>query len=755
MAVLPTTELHRVLGAESAKTLEQGLGITTAAELLQHYPRRWIEFGHLSSFRDLPEAGEHVSLIAEVTGVSVRKMQNRRGSLAEVWVADDEGNSLKMAFFNGWSVGRTLRAGVRAIFHGKVGSYRDRPTLTNPDFTVLLDTDPLDAPNGPGASKGSEEAVHSGEMVSAAASASDPESAVQAPRVLSRGRTPVPLYPATSSISSFRILDCIEILLDMIDFEDWPEPLPATVRAAEALPDLGEAYRLIHRPETLQDPDRGLHRMRFHEAFLLQGLLHLRRVQDQDRAATPRPRRAGGLLDRFDASLPFTLTAGQRECGDLIAAELDRERPMNRLLQGEVGSGKTLVALRAILQVLETGAQATLIAPTEVLAAQHERSLRRMLGGLADELGLTLLTGSLNTAQRRSALLDIASGTARLVVGTHAVLGEQVHFLDLGLAVVDEQHRFGVEQRDALRHRYELTPHMLVMSATPIPRSVAMTVFGDLELTTLEGLPSGRQPIATHVVRTVQGPRMIGRVWERIAEEVAAGHQVYVVCPKINEADHREDPETGVQTDQDASVELISQRLAEHPLLGETRRAQVHGRMDASAKEEVMTAFERGEIDVLICTTVIEVGVDVHNATVMAILDADAFGVSTLHQLRGRIGRGGAHGLCLLVTRLPDEHPSLERLDQVAEHSDGMTLARLDLERRREGNVLGAAQAGRASTLKLLRTIRDEKIITRAAGLLAELSAADPRWEAYPGLREAVSQYRDVHAGADEFIQRG
>ncbi|GAA1147695.1 ATP-dependent DNA helicase RecG [Nesterenkonia lutea] len=731
MKVLPTTQLHRVLGEESAKVLEQGLGITTAAQLLQHYPRRWIEFGHLSSFRDLPEAGEHVSLIAEVTGVSVRRMQNRRGSLAEVWVADDEGNSLKMAFFNGWSVGRTLTQGVRAIFHGKVGSYRDRPTLTNPDFTVLLEADPGEA-DGPASADGS----------------------VAGP-VLSRGRTPVPLYPATSSISSFRILDCIEILLDMIDFADWPEPIPPEVRETEDLPTLREAYRLIHRPDILADPERGLRRMRFHEAFLLQGLLHLRRVQDQDRAARARPRVSGGLLDRFDAELPFTLTEGQLRCGELIATELERQRPMNRLLQGEVGSGKTLVALRAILQVLESGAQAALIAPTEVLAAQHERSLRRMLGGLAEELGLTLLTGSLSTSQRRRALLDIASGTACLIVGTHAVLGEQVHFVDLGLAVVDEQHRFGVEQRDALRHRYEITPHMLVMSATPIPRSVAMTVFGDLELATLEGLPGGRQPIATHVVRTVQGPRMIGRVWERIAEEVAAGHQVYVVCPKIDEADRREDPATGVHTDQDASVELISQRLAEHPLLGETRRAQVHGRMDAGAKEEVMTAFERGEIDVLICTTVIEVGVDVHNATVMAILDADAFGVSTLHQLRGRVGRGGAHGLCLLVTRLPDEHPSLERLDQVAEHSDGMTLARLDLERRREGDVLGAAQAGKASTLKLLRTIRDEKIIVRAAQLLAELSEADPTWDSHPGLREAVGQYRDLHEGADEFIQRG
>ena len=754
MAVLPDTELHRIIGEESAKALEQGLGVTTAVQLLQHYPRRWIEFGHLSSFRDLPEPGEHVSLIAEVTSVSVRKMQNRRGSLAEVWVADDEGNALKLAFFNGWSVGRQLTQGVRAIFHGKVGSYRERPTLSNPDFTVLVDSDtagPVDSDTAASANQHAS-SQEPGEGLDAG-QALDPAPA--APRALTRGKTPVPLYPATSNISSFRILDCIEILLATIDFADWPEPIPAHIRDTEKLPSLGEAYHLIHRPGRMEDPERGLRRMRFHEAFLLQGLLHLRRAQEQHRVARPRPLRTGGLLERFDAALAFTLTAGQLSCGELISAELALERPMNRLLQGEVGSGKTLVALRGILQVLEDGGQAALIAPTEVLAAQHERSLRRMLGELAPELGLTLLTGSLNTADRRRALLDIASGTARLVVGTHAVLGDQVHFVDLGLAVIDEQHRFGVQQRDALRQRYELTPHMLVMSATPIPRSVAMTVFGDLELTTLEGLPSGRQPIQTHVVRTVRGPRLMGRVWERIAEEVTAGHQVYVVCPKISEADRREDPETGVHTDQDASVELISQRLAENPLLRETRRAHVHGRMDAAAKEEVMTAFERGEIDVLVCTTVIEVGVDVHNATVMAILDADAFGISTLHQLRGRIGRGGAHGLCLLVTRLPDEHPSLERLDQVAENTDGMTLARLDLERRREGNVLGASQAGRASTLKLLRTIRDEKIIVRAAELLNELSAEDPSWSRYPGLTQSVSEYRDLHEGADEYIHRG
>ncbi len=711
--VRPESPLERLLGGKAAKKLDQEFGISTAGELLDHHPRRYIEYGQLSSFADLREE-EHVTFIAQVVHSSERRMQRRRGILVEVVVEDNLGGRLKMAFFQGWSARRELTPGVKAMFHGKVGSYAGQLTLNNPEFTVL---------------SGEEEDVAEGE----AAGEGRDEQAVR----LGEGSAPVPLYPAKAGLSSWEIHRCVQILLDLADLSTWPDPLPEQVCAAEELPGLAEAYRMVHRPEQMAEAELGFRRLRFQEAFLLQGLMARRRLQASRSPARPRPPASGdsGLLASFDSQLPFTLTEGQRRCGGLIAADLAAEEPMNRLLQGEVGSGKTLVALRAMLQVADAGGQAALVAPTEVLAAQHERSLRRMLGTLAEgerpEVTLTLLTGSMSTAERKEALLDIASGAADLVVGTHAVLGEQVQFADLGLAVVDEQHRFGVEQRNALRSRYESTPHMLVMSATPIPRSVAMTVFGDLELTVLEGLPGGRQPIETHLAQMTLGPRVIGRVWERIAEEVGKGHQVYVVCPRIGAEDDGEG----------AAVELISEKLAAHPLLKDLRRAPLHGRMDAATTEQTMRAFERGEIDVLISTTVIEVGVDVPNATVMAILDADAFGVSTLHQLRGRVGRGSARGLCLLVTRLPDAHPSLARLREVASHSDGMELARLDLERRREGDVLGAAQAGKASSLKLLRVSRDEEEITRAAGHISRLTEEDPDWQQHPVLRETVEAW--------------
>lgn len=700
--VRPETPLDRLLGGKAAAKLEKEFGISSAAELLDHHPRRYIEYGQLSSFADLREE-EHVTFIAQVVDVSERRMQRRRGILVEVTVEDSLGGRLRMAFFQGWNARRQLLPGVRAMFHGKVGSYAGQLTLNNPEFTVLSGED-QDAQQGR-----DEETVRLGE-----------------------GSAPVPLYPAKAGLSSWEIHRCVQILLDLTDLSTWPDPLPEQVRAAEELPRLAEAYRMVHRPEEMGEAEQGFRRLRFQEAFLLQALLTRRRQQVRQSPARPcpLPEQGTGLLASFDAQLPFTLTPGQVSCGALISHDLAGEAPMNRLLQGEVGSGKTLVALRAMLQVVDAGGQAALIAPTEVLAAQHERSLRRMLGGLPG-VALTLLTGSMSAAERKGALLDIASGTAGLVVGTHAVLGEQVQFADLGLVVIDEQHRFGVEQRNALRSRYESTPHMLVMSATPIPRSVAMTVFGDLELTVLEGLPGGRQPIETHLAQMTQGPRVIGRVWERIAEEVAQGHQVYVVCPRIGADDEGEG----------AAVELISQKLAGHPLLKDLRRAPLHGRMDSETTEQTMRAFERGEIDVLISTTVIEVGVDVPNATVMAILDADAFGISTLHQLRGRVGRGAARGLCLLVTRLPDAHPSLERLREVAAHTDGMELARLDLERRREGDVLGASQAGRASSLKLLRVSRDEEEIARAAGHLRRMTEEDPEWSQYPVLRETVEEW--------------
>ncbi|MDS2171564.1 ATP-dependent DNA helicase RecG [Nesterenkonia sp. CL21] len=739
----PETPLGRLLGDASARTLERELSLHTAEDLLNHIPRRWVEHGQLSSLAELRE-DEHVTFVARVVSASKRRMQRRRGFLVEVVVEDDDGVRLQMAFFQGHQAFRDLTSGARAMFHGKVGSYGGRLTLNNPDYSVL----PEDGDVGPGAdSRGPAGVPLPGEGQS----------------------TPVPLYPATAKVSSWEIYRCVRLVLDMVDLDAWPDPVPTEVSESEGLRGLATAYLLIHRPARLEDPAEGLKRLRFQEAFLLQALLARRRVLAGSGVGRPAPRREDGLLGVFDAALPFTLTEGQRRCGELIAEDLSGAAPMNRLLQGEVGSGKTLVALRAMLQVVDAGAQAALVAPTEVLAAQHERSLRGMLGALAGTdllsawdapddapaVTVTLLTGSMSTAERKQALLDIASGRAGIVVGTHALLGEKVQFADLGLVVVDEQHRFGVEQRDALRHRYPVTPHMLVMSATPIPRSVAMTVFGDLELTMLAGLPAGRQPIRTHVARMTQGPRIIGRVWERIAEEVAAGHQAYVVCPKISESDQREDPATGVQIEQDASVELLADRLAEHPLIGRLRLASLHGRMDSSEKEEVMTAFERGEIDVLLSTTVIEVGVDVPNATVMAVLDADAFGISTLHQLRGRIGRGSAQGLCLLVTRLPDGHPSLERLEEVAAHSDGMQLARLDLQRRREGDVLGASQAGRSSTLKLLRIVRDEGIISSAADHVQALTANDPGWEGHPQLREAIDSWIARSDGADAYIERG
>ncbi|WP_261623053.1 ATP-dependent DNA helicase RecG [Nesterenkonia marinintestina] len=745
MTVGPETPLDSVLGGESAAGLSEALDIRTAGELLDHLPRRWVEYGRLSALAELRE-DEHVSFVARVHSSSKRKMQRRRGFLTEVVVEDDAGGTLQMAFFQGHRAHRELQRGTLATFHGKVGSYRGRLTLNNPQYAVLTQVT---------------------EDVGAAQ-----EQAAAAGLYASLREGPTPLYPANARITSWQIESAVLTLLEVADLTRWPDPVPADLLLSEGADPLAEAYRLVHRPDTLEDTRRGLHSLRLHEAYLLNALIARRRAEAGVGQSTPRPTSRTGLLSAFDERIPFALTTGQREAGGLISDDLTAARPMNRLLQGEVGSGKTVVALRAMLQTVDAGGQAALIAPTEVLAAQHMRSLQGLLGGLVegdlftaaarDDDGsdlptarLRLLTGSLSTADRREALLEIASGRADIVVGTHALLGEQVQFADLGLVVVDEQHRFGVEQRDALRRRGAPVPHMLVMSATPIPRSVAMTVFGDLELTVLEGLPDGRRPIETHVARMTHGPRVIGRVWERLAEEVAAGRQGYVVCPKISESDRREDPESGVAVEQDASVETLAARLAEHPLIGRLRLGTLHGRMEAAEKERVMTAFERGEIDVLISTTVVEVGVDVPNATFMAVLDADAFGMSTLHQLRGRIGRGSAASLCLLVTRLPDDHPSLERITEVAEHTDGMMLARLDLERRREGDVLGSSQAGARSSLRLLRVLRDEELILRTADHVRDLTDRDPRWEGHPELRAAVEAWTAERDHAGDFVTRG
>ena len=544
------------------------------------------------------------------------------------------------------------------------------------------------------------------------------------------------------------------------------DPLPMSVRADRNLMSLRDALREIHRPDSRPALEAARKRLKWDEAFAVQLTL----VQRRNRAAlwpgTPRPPRASGLLDKFDGRLPYELTQGQQRVGAAIAADLARAHPMHRLLQGEVGSGKTVCALRAMLQVVDSGGQAAMLAPTEVLAVQHLRSLQALLGplGRAGELDgdpdgtrLAFVSGSLSASARRAALQDIASGDAKIIVGTHALLYEGVDFDDLGLVVVDEQHRFGVEQRDALRAKAHTPPHVLVMTATPIPRTVAMTVFGDLDTSTLSELPRGRSPIASHVVPAADKPAFLDRAWRRIREEVGAGHQAYVVCPRIG-ADSAEEPGEDLEETEEETrrpplaVTEVAPLLAEGPLHG-LRIEVLHGRLPADEKDAVMRSFAAGVIDVLVATTVIEVGVDVANATVMMVLDADRFGVSQLHQLRGRVGRGSAPGLCLLVTEASEETPARERLDAVAATLDGFRLAEIDLEQRREGDVLGAAQSGRQKHLQLLSLKRDEKLIVEARTAAATLLDGDPELDAHPDLKASIAALVDDERA--EYLNKG
>lgn len=725
--------VERLLGGRTGQRLSRELGLTTVGDLLQHFPRRWIERGELTPITALP-VGEQVTVVARIVSVERRQMHSRRGFIVDVTVTDDDSDrpaTLDMAFFNSHDALRRLQSGHRAMFHGKTALYRGALTLNNPDFSVL------DGAEDPGQDD----------------------------------LAPVPLYPATAKVPSWVLRASIGTVLDALGPEPLDDPVPAELLEAAStdgvpLPSLTAAYADIHRPAAVADALRAKRRFALQEALVLQGALALRRHAAALPDAVARPAVGHGLLAALDAQLPFTLTPGQVSAGAAIAADLARDRPMSRLLQGEVGSGKTLVALRAMLQVVDAGGQAALVAPTEVLAAQHHRSLTAMLGPLAHagrvdapdgpSTEVVLLTGSLTAAQRRETLLKIASGQAGLVVGTHALFGGTVQFADLGLAVVDEQHRFGVDQRESLRRANPGT-HLLVMSATPIPRSVAMTVFGDLDLTLLPGLPSGRQPVATHVARMAHGPRIIARVWEVIAEQAAAGHQAFVVCPKIEPGDPSDPAGQGSQGgrgDADAAaVQDMLPRLASIPALRGLRLAGLHGRQDQQTQAETMGRFVAGEVDVLVATTVVEVGVDVPNATVMAVLDADAFGLSTLHQLRGRVGRGTVPAICLLATRLEDGHPALERLEVLAGTQDGLEIARADVQQRGEGDVLGATQHG-GSRLKVLRVLRHADLIELAADWIGAHLAADGTLDHLP-LAEAVAAWEAGHEDTGDYIEKG
>jgi ATP-dependent DNA helicase RecG len=519
------------------------------------------------------------------------------------------------------------------------------------------------------------------------------------------------------------------IVLDTLEPID--DEVPESLCKKHKLLSVNDALEKIHRPATKAEATAAKKTLVYREAFLLQANLIQRRLENEQAPATSRISKSGGFLERFDAQLPFKLTSGQIQIGEQITTDLAQTFPMNRLLQGEVGSGKTLVALRAMLAVADSDGQSALLAPTEVLASQHFRSIEKSLGEeLAKQVGLTLLTGQLGTEERKKAMLQVVSGTARIVIGTHALFSEKVEFYDLGLVVIDEQHRFGVEQRQKLRLKGKLSPHVLTMTATPIPRTLAVTVFGDMAVSSLTELPAGRKEIDSHVVRAGE-KALVSRVWTRVAEEIAKGHQVFVVCPKIDET---EKEHTG------ASVEKTVSALRKNPALAGVRIQELHGRMDSEQKSQVMKAFLEKETDLLVSTTVIEVGVDVPNATVMVILDADNFGISQLHQLRGRVGRGSAKGLCLLLTAAEDDSIALARIEAVAAESDGFKLSEIDLELRREGDVLGATQSGGRSSLQLLRVIQDADLIQKVRIELEELFSTDPKLAQLPTLKMALEQ---------------
>ena len=713
------SSLAKDLGDRTAKALEKAFGMKTVGDLLRHYPRRYVARGELSDIAELDD-GEEATVLAEISAVNLRRASGR--TILEVVVTDGSAK-MWLTFFNQPWREKELRIGRTGMFAGKVGSFNGKRQLSHPDYQLIPDGNDVD------------EAV-----------------AGFAGKFL-------PVYPSASKLPSWKLAQCVEIVLDAL--EVLPDYIPKDLLKNLGYPDFTTALRDIHQPASLESAALARTRLTFDEALLLQILLAQRRNQIASLDAAPRVIKEGGLVTQFEKLLPFTLTDGQKEVNAEIEADMAKSHPMHRLLQGEVGSGKTVVALRAMLNVVDSDGQAALLAPTEVLAQQHYKTITTLLGTLAQggELGgaqdatqVVLLTGSMPAATKKAALAKIASGDAGIVIGTHALLSAGVDFKDLGLVVVDEQHRFGVEQRDALRGKAKFPPHVLVMTATPIPRTVAMTIFGDLEVSTLRQLPSGRTPITTHVIAVLEKPHYLDRAWQRVKEEVEKGHQVYIVAPRISATAieptgmTERDREIARMMDEGledekvpmASVEELAPLLATGALKG-LKIAPLHGRQPSELKDATMAAFSRGEIDVLVATTVIEVGVDVPNASMMVIMDGDRFGVSQLHQLRGRVGRGKVPGLCLIVTSAPAESEAMIRLNAVAGTLDGFELSRIDLEQRSEGDVLGKAQSGVRSHLRLLKVLRDEPLIEKARSVAIELVSKDATLASMPELAAEVA----------------
>ena len=722
-------KLTKVVGDRTAKVLAEELGLETLEDLLRHYPRRYVVRGELTDIESLVE-GEEVTIMARIEKVNLKRIPGRKGGILEVIVSDGRAKLILTFFNQAWRT-KDLREGREGLFAGKVGLFKGKRQLSHPDYLLIPDGE-------------------------------DKEIAVSdfAGKFL-------PVYPATKKLPSWKVAQCVRLGIDSLGAIG--EPLPDQFRVALGFPTLVEALKQVHLPNSLSEADLARERLTFDEALSMQLFLLLRKNEiKKQRTKIRKKANKPGILARFDTRLPFELTAGQKRVSAQIETDLFASAPMFRLLQGDVGSGKTIVALRAMLSIIDAGGQAALLAPTEVLAQQHYKNFQKLLGDLALKgmLGtsehstrVSLLTGSTPSSERGEILSALNRGEIGILIGTHALLSEGVIFNDLALLVIDEQHRFGVEQRDVLRNRSEFPPHVLVMTATPIPRTVAMTVFGDLDVSTLDELPLGRTPIQTHVIAEGEKPQFLERAWKRILEEVARGQQAYIVAPRISATDNSDFTTFGLTSEELAiarrlsgevegeelkgkhSVEELFPRLRDGALKSVSISA-LHGRMSNADKESTMSKFSAGEIDVLVSTTVIEVGVDVPNASIMVIMDADRFGVSQLHQLRGRVGRGTVPGLCLLVSSAASGTPAMLRLEAVASTTDGFELSRLDLEQRREGDVLGSAQSGATSHLRLLRVIRDENVIVRARQVAEQILAMDPDLKLNAALWEEVDKLR-------------
>ena len=717
MATL-STRLTNIVGDRTAQVLEKSFGITTINELLRHYPRRYVVRGELTDISTLV-ADDEVTILAEIEAVKLRRANGK--NILEVVVTDGSAN-LSLTFFNQAWREKDLRAGRVGLFAGKVGVFKGRRQLAHPDYQLIPDGDDVDAAVAEFAGKY------------------------------------LPVYPATGKLPSWKIMQCMKLAIDSLD--ELPDYLPSQITEQFKYPSLKKAFLDIHQPPDLDSAENARQRLTFDEALLLQLLLVQRRAEITKLSTKSRTPNTPKLVEAFEKKLPFKYTAGQIEVNSQIEKDLSNKYPMHRLLQGEVGSGKTVVALRAMLSVVDSSGQAALLAPTEVLAQQHYRTITKILGELAQagtlqagEIGtqVELLTGSLSAAEKKEIHAKLATGQTGIVIGTHALISDGVGFDDLGLVVVDEQHRFGVEQRDALRMKAKQPPHLLVMTATPIPRTVAMTVFGDLDISTLKELPSGRVAITTHVIPVLEKPHFLDRAWQRVKEEVAKGHQVYIVAPRIanpnKKLTEREIAaalllgEELLDNEEMVAVEELAPQLSSGALSG-LKIAVLHGKQSSETKDQTMAAFAAGQIQVLIATTVIEVGVDVPNASMMVIMDADRFGVSQLHQLRGRVGRGSAPGLCLLVSSAQEDSPAMQRLNSVAATLDGFELARIDLEQRKEGDVLGRSQSGGKSHLRLLRVLRDESLIDQAREVAVKILKTDPDLSNLPELNSEVEKLK-------------